>query len=210
MRVRASLAALALAALTACAPSVDESLKVSPLMQQAIRAYRISDEAALDALLVRLEGLKPAGVPDSEINTCTANGYLLRNIERTRLDIEHLNRRTVLSMGETARFVYFEDHMLGMARVLDGHVDSWPTDYQCEKEPGYRASRRQSDAEQQASRTYFQKMVRAWKADLIEEKGPNSFELELEAASKLLAGNRLRHYERYDRDPTLHGLPDPR
>lgn len=210
------LAALALAMPGACAPSANDQLKVAPLMEQAIRAYRIGDRGALDALLVRLDGLKPAGVPETEISSCTADGYLLRRIARTRLEIEHLNSTTVLSMGEVPKFVYFEDQMLGMPRLLEKAFQTgklskdWPTDYQCEKEPGNRAVRYHDDAEYDASRTYFQKMVRAWKTELLEQKGENSFALELESASKLLDSNRLRHYERYDRSPTLSGLPNPR
>jgi hypothetical protein len=196
---RAILAVLALGSLCACAPRPDEALTVSPLMEQAIRAYRIADRPALEALLARLEALKPAGVADSEINSCTANGYLLRDIERTRLSIEHLDNGTVLSMGEVARFVYFEDQALGQARLLDKAVVNWPTDYQCEKEPGNSEVRRHDDAEQQASRTYFQTMQKAWKAELEEEKGPNSLKLDLEQASKLLANNHLRGWDRYDR-----------
>ncbi len=54
-------------------------------------------------------------------------------------------------MSENARFVHLEGLLVGgQAQGKRTSTDPWPTDYECEKDPGYDESRRIDDRERLA------------------------------------------------------------
>ena len=53
-------------------------------------------------------------------------------------------------------------------------------------------------------------MARSWKEELGQQKGLNTFKLELERASEMLFSNRMRKIDHYGRDADTSGMPNPR
>lgn len=174
-------------------PAPETRLQVAPLVQEAVRAYRSNNPGAIDALLVRLDGLKPADAAPTEIQNCTDKGALLRRIALARVQIDYLDSRGAAAMNEVPRYLYFEELSSGRARLQLGEVtQGWPSGFQCEKEPGFDKVARQDSAEENAARDAILIMAKAWHGELEAQMGPKYLRLELERAAKLLYANHMR------------------
>ena len=176
-------------ALAACAPRPTPPLVDAPLLEAAYAAYRDGEYAVLDQ--IRADADARAADP-AIARACDAQGYAERRLTRVRDRLKLMDGATATSLSENARFVHLEGLLVGgQGRGKGTSTDPWPTDFECEKDPGYDESRRIDDRERLAVNQGARDFLGAWRKDLRARLG-EQFEPEMKRAAKLLHGVRLR------------------
>lgn len=181
----------AVAGMTAPPPP---ALVDAPVMIRGEDAFKAGDRAGLQAAIAELEAAVPASVKDPVLLGCSAEAYALRRKIRFKRDLEYLDKSTVFASGEAGRFYYANKHVeIGRAPIND----DWPTDFDCEKEPGHAAVFDLQERETQAARTAAQERRRAWELALREQLGEAEFARKMDAAVKVLHAGRLVSEDRW-------------
>ena len=181
--------AIALAMLmSGCAPA--PPLTDAPILAAAYESLRVGNDTALE----QAHEVIAARVPrDPAVLTgCDAQAYAARRLVRLRDTLAFMDKTTVASMGEAARFVYLEGLLFGHeGRDRRAATVGWPAASACRDAPDARQHDRLDRREARAVRDGARTFLSDWRRDLHRRLGPD-YRRQMRAAARLLAANHLR------------------
>jgi hypothetical protein len=191
-----STIALACAALAGCAKPAPPSQNLQ-IASAGFDAFKADDPAKLEQQIQILTAQLPADLTTGVVVDCSPQGYALRSIVKVKKQLEYLDQPTVLSMGDPGRYVYFQQLINDGGEAGEQTAVQGPTDFECERMPGYTESQALSTQEFEAVRDAGRNRMRAWYGELKQSLG-SQFEPQMQAVAKTLHDNRLRRADRWE------------
>ena len=159
-------------------------------------AFKSGDQAALETQIQALSAQLPADQTTGPFVACTDQGYALRRVARVKRELEVLDLSQAWSVGDDARFVYFQTLIGGADLKLTPERVGGPTDFDCQNADHHDQNVAMDTAETHAIQAAGRDRLKVWFAAVQASLGPQ-LDPHMQDAAKLLKASGLTDSDRW-------------